>query len=265
MNCQDLKKLIPDYLLGQLDENGNRHLQAHIRGCAECRRELEHLTFLWTKLGVIPEEQPSERLRGRFYAMLEAQRDRGKKRVFLGDWVQGWWPRRPALQFGLAFVLAVLGLTAGLLLRPGGSADRAAVAQLRGEMDRMRNTVAVSLLNQPSAFDRLQGVQWTSRLDRPEAATLESLLVILDSDPNVNVRLAAVEALFLFADSPRVKEGILDSLPRQDSPLVQVALVDLLVSIKEKRALRAFEELNRNKRLVPDVQVRVKESIRTLS
>lgn len=265
MNCPEAQSLIPDFLLGETDDARARDLQDHARRCEACRRELEHLGFLWSKLGVITEEQPGPRLRERFYSMLESRLAPSPRRVSLGDWVRGWWPRRPALQFGLALALAVLGMGAGWLLKPGGSGEEAAFTRLSDELERTRNTVAVSLLNQVSPFDRLQGVQYSAGLSQPDDSTLESLLSILDSDPSVSVRLAAVEALFLFSDRPRVKEGILAALPRQDSPLVQVALVDLLVGIKEKRALHSLEELIRNKELEPDVQSRIRRGIQTLS
>jgi hypothetical protein len=44
-----------------------------------------------------------------------------------------------------------------------------------------------------------------------------------------------------------------------------VALVDLLVGIKEKRALRALEELIQNKELEPDVHRRIQRGIQALS
>jgi len=264
MNCQEARSRIPDRLMGELPDGEARDLQAHVGRCDACRRELEHLSFLWTKLGVLPEERPSERLRGRFYGMLEAKMKHEKKRVSLADWIRGWWPQRPALQLAMMLLVAAAGLGAGFLIRPAPPAGDE-VARLRGEVDAMRNTVAVSLLNQASAIDRLSGVQWTSRIPQPDDSTLETLLDILETDPNVNVRLAAVDALFLFSDRPQVKEGIVAVLPGQDSPLVQVALVDLLVGIKEKRALRAFEELIRNKKLVPDVKNRVEQGIRTLT
>ena len=33
-------------------------VQAHILGCQACREDLEDLTVVWAKLGVLPEEQP---------------------------------------------------------------------------------------------------------------------------------------------------------------------------------------------------------------
>ena len=57
---------------------------------------------------------------------------------------------------------------------------------------------------------------------------MEALLESVRNDPNVNVRLVALEALARQIDSPRVRAGLIDSLPRQDSPMLQVALAEIL-------------------------------------
>jgi HEAT repeat protein len=57
---------------------------------------------------------------------------------------------------------------------------------------------------------------------------LSALLTAVKEDPNVNVRLAAIDALGSVVERPNVQKSLVDSLPRQDSPMVQIALVDLL-------------------------------------
>ena len=56
----------------------------------------------------------------------------------------------------------------------------------------MRQLVTLSLLQQQSAGDRLQGVNWSYRVEQPDTAVLAALLTTVNHDPNVNVRLAAV-------------------------------------------------------------------------
>ncbi len=72
MNCPEIKEMFPDYLIGDLEQKKTLMVQAHLTDCAECRSELEGISDVWTKLGVLPEEQPQESLRTRFYTMLEA-------------------------------------------------------------------------------------------------------------------------------------------------------------------------------------------------
>ena len=128
----------------------------------------------------------------------------------------------------------------------------------------MRQTAALSLLSQPSASDRLQGISYSTAVHNPNVKTLAALVNTLNNDPNPNVRLAAVEALYLFRNQPGVKESLLDSLAVQSSPLVQVALIDLLVEIREQRAAEALKALIKNAKLDPDVKKLAEQGIKQL-
>ena len=81
----------------------------------------------------------------------------------------------------------------------------------------------------------------------------------------MNVRLAAVEALYLFHDHPKVKKGLIDSLSRQSSPMVQAALIDLMVSIRERRAVDALKSLLEQEDLNPEIKDRAEKGIQRLS
>lgn len=87
----------------------------------------------------------------------------------------------------------------------------------------------------------------------------------LDDDSNVNVRLAAVDALYLFYDQPEVKEHILGTLAKQDSPLIQAALIDLLVGIRERLAVESLQHLLQDKNLNPQVKQKAVQGIQQLS
>ncbi len=270
MNCQQFRAHIPDYLLGVLDPVEQEGIQEHAAACPACRAELESLSAVWTKLGVMPEELPGEGLRTRFYSMLEAYkqgmehapRNLGWKSLLSGWW-QKFWPQRPALQFGITLLLVATALTAGYFLR-GEAAHRADIASLRREVNGTRQMLAVSLLEQPAASKRLYGVNLSTRTDSPNAETLKALLFALENDPSVNIRLAAVDALYLFRNDPVVREGILNALDGQESPLVQIALIDLIVSLREERAAAALKHFIRSKDLIPDVRLRAEEGMQRI-
>jgi HEAT repeat protein len=113
--------------------------------------------------------------------------------------------------------------------------------------------VAVSLLQQSSAAERLRGVSWSHRIDQPGDDVLSALLDALRHDGNVNVRLAAIDALRQSNQSNRVREGLIDAIGHQSSPLVQIELIDALVDLRERRsrdALKALVENDRTERAV---------------
>ncbi len=260
MNCTIIKERIADYLTGDVDEATQKEIQSHIADCPGCREELESLSAVWAKLGVVPQEQPSPELRGRFYTMLqEYKRDHERNSVRTPESKAGsrralrFGLRRPAFSFGFSLLLLVLGLAAGYYLTTGRQ-NGGQISRLNQEVQDMRQMVAISLLSQPSTTARLEGVSWSSQVQNPDQKTLQALFETLNSDPNTNVRLAAVDALYLFRARPQVMDNLIQSLSRQTSPLVQVALIDLLVEIRERRAADALRLLIQNKKLNPSVK-----------
>ncbi len=98
----------------------------------------------------------------------------------------------------------------------------------------MRQMVALSLLQQQSASERLRGVSYAVQAPPNDTEVLSALLKTVNQDPNVNVRLQAVDALRQFGSSPVTRTAIAQSIAKQDAPLVQIQLIDLLVDLKDK-------------------------------
>lgn len=272
MTCDKIRENFADFLAADLDEKTLREIRAHLTGCSPCRTELETLSAIWTKLGVLPQEQPGPAVREKFYGTLEAymagmegEKSRPGVGRALAHTAACLLPRRPVYQAALALALLAVGLGGGFWLggrRPG---IRTEVASLRQEVGDMRQTVALSLLREPSSSDRLMGVSWAENVRQPGRPTLDALMQTLNEDPSVNVRLAAVDALYLFAGQPGVKQGLVTSLASQRSPLVQVALIDLLVSVREKRAVEALKALAANEKLEPGVRKKAESGVKELS
>src|SRR5579862_910681 len=244
MNCDQVKEHIADYLAGTLDPAAAEELDEHFARCSACKQETAALSETWEMLGVLQQEQPSTSLRSRFYQSLEAYQQGlaaaaapapAKRRFF--DW--GW--------YGWAWstALLVLGIGAGqwLGVRGRGQAD---LARLQDEVHNMRQMVTLSLLTQQSASERLRGVDYSFRVDQSDTQVLKALLHAVNYDPNVNVRLAAVDALRKFSSSPSVRGTLDQSLMKQESPMVQLALIDLIVDMRDKTAAPSLASLERS-------------------
>ena len=102
-------------------------------------------------------------------------------------------------------------------------------------------------------------------MQRPNNEVLTALLNTVKYDSNVNVRLAAVDALHQFADEPIVRQGLIEALRMQDSPLVQIALIDLMVEIRERRAIDVLKRLRREQELNDAVKQRAEWGLKQLS
>ena len=269
MKCNRMDELLPDYLLGDTDETTKAEVRSHLEECAGCREEVESLDFVWRKLSAWPEEKAPEGMRARFHGMLEGYKEgllqpSRRWRARASSWAQGFSPGRLAFQAGLALVFLIVGLTSGYLLSVKGRGN-VELAELRTELHHMRQLVALSLLQQQSASERLQGVSWSSRMTSPDEKVISALLDALSYDPNTNVRLASVDALSNFSDRADVRQGLIRALTRQNSPLVQIALIDLMVQIRERQSATALRQLAEDETMHQVVRQRAERGLRELS
>jgi hypothetical protein len=265
MTCEKTQEKYADYLTGDLDATGRADVQSHIAACAGCREDLENLTVVWAKLGVLPEEQPGDAVRSRFYAMLDETKgkleaEKKETRPRFAEWITF---RRPVFAASFSAFLLLVGLGVGRLL-DGGPAGADQYARLSREIQGMRQQVALSLLSRPSATERIQGIGYSTEVKNPDETTLAALFEAVDTDPNPNVRLAAVEALYLFRDKPGVRDSLVKSLAVQAYPLVQVALIDFLVEIREARAVEALKSLIEAGELTPEVKKRAEQGLKQM-
>lgn len=246
MSCEGFEERLAAYVSGGMAAGDKEAMEHHLSACEACRLQSERMTSAWEAMEDWPEEEPSPALRSRFYAMLENERLRESERTHWSErverWLSGIWPRRPVVQFGFSVVLLAVGLFLGSRFQVGFHRN-GEMARLRQEITDMRQMVSLSLMRQASSSERLRGIGYTAGIDQPSESLLNNLLITLNSDPSVNVRLAAVDALLLFSDRPGVRDALVASLNEQTSPMVQISLIDLLVQIQEKKSLEALRNL----------------------
>jgi hypothetical protein len=246
MTCDEARKYFADAWRDDLDEQSERDFQAHLESCPACRSEAGQLRDMWDLLGAMPRPEPDAGLRTDFYSSLrEWQRRDSERRAPL------WWARHPAFQAIAAVLLIAMGIGIG---RFAGGHEENKFTELQQEVKDMRQMVTLSLLQQQSASDRLKGVSWAYRVDKSDQDVREALLQALKSDPNENVRLAAVDALRKFGHSPEARTGLEQALGQQRSPLVQVAILDELVDMRSKSSIQTVDGLLREPELNPAVR-----------
>jgi hypothetical protein len=139
------------------------------------------------------------------------------------------------------------------------------MAQMKSQVQNLRAMVALSLLERQSATSRLEGVSWSSRVDRPDSELLSALLGALNHDPNVNVRLSSLDALEKSTHDAAVRKALVDSIPLQDSPLVQIALIDALVRARDNAAATELKKLVHDREINTAVRQRAQWGLERLS
>ena len=269
MKCEECQTNLLDYLTHKLSGETARAVEDHVAGCAACRAELTEVREAWEALGTLPEDEPGPELSAVFYAMLEEAKAeqaragefeaevaraprRERSRGFEG-WLSGWWPRRPAYQFVTALVLLAVGLGIGLGLRPDDGHD-IEVAILQAELDNMRQVLTLALVNQTASGDRLAAVNSIRKDEKATQPAVDALVFTLKSDPNVNVRLAAVDALSGFLDRASVRDEMNRSIVTQTSPMVQVSIIEALSGAEDEQLLQTLRSIAQDEQADPLVR-----------
>ena len=262
MECEQVRQQLTDFLISVDDPEVREHLEC----CAACREEAASLERVWSGLARIPAAAPnSAAMRARFASMLEGYehgRDGANASARwdrMNGWLARWWPRQPLVQLAAAAALLVLGVAVGRAGRPAPAPDD--IASVRSELREMRQMVTLTLMQQQSASDRLKGVTWSSTLEQPGSEVVSALLDTLLHDPNVNVRLASIDALARFADEQQVRLGAVDALQSASSPMVQIALIDFVVGVRETNSIETLKKIAADPALNEVVRVRASQGL----
>lgn len=268
MTCEEITGLLADYLQGGMAAEESARVREHIEQCAACREDVA----MWQKLEAVPDEKPSAELSSRFNTMLESYqqgrwekaqlaREHGK---FLDLKALVTWARTPAFSVAWAAVLVIGAFFAGRYLdRDHNSTEQ--LTQLRQELRNTQQLMVVSMLRQQSASERLQGVSYSRREGDVDPKVMDALLRTLRYDSSVDVRLAALDVLSRYGNRPEVHQGLVEALQGQQSPLVQLSLIDVLVEQHSSGTADELKQLETNPKLDPSVRKRVQWGIQQLS
>ncbi len=208
---------------------------------------------LWSDLQRLPQEVPSQRLRRRFYEELEhADRSLHRRRRWFG------WITAPGLAAAMGCLF--VGVMVGLLLRTAPSADHTQLAQLQQQVTILNRNLVLDRLENDSASKRLLGVIEASDLAGHDPEITRALLDRAVDDRVHSVRSAAIDAIGPRLGTPAVGDELMASLEKAESPLVQLALADLVLRYGNPMQLEQLLDLSDRGLLHPDVAKHVKSS-----
>ncbi|MEZ0610844.1 zf-HC2 domain-containing protein [Fibrella sp. WM1] len=274
--CQTTQRQLPDWLSGELPAPDRVSFDAHVANCPDCQQEVAALQQIWQQLGnrasvTVPE--PGPQVRTQFYAMLEqfeAEQPTAPSGTLAR--LKSWWRQQTAVvwlpRLAYSLLLVSVGILTGYWFQGRQRPDvayRQQIDTLSAQVQEMRQMMMLSLLENPSATERLRAVSYTKEINEVDGHVIDALLMTLNNDPNVNVRLVTLEALADLAHDPRVREGLVQSLTKQESPLVQVALADVMVKLQEKRSLKPMRQLLQQPNTNDLVKSKLEQTIKELS
>jgi hypothetical protein len=266
MNEKKRIRLITEYLLNKNARDKNK-MRAFLIESGVKEDELREFEQLTGQLSTLPHREPSEKMKADFYRKLEEYKSvisQKESHIYsLRNMPEE--IRLPGLVRRLAYA-AVLLVLAGLALYWYRSEMRYKnqVNSMISEMQDMQKTMMLTLLRQPSPTDRLKAINISNRMNNADDKIIDALLNTLNNDQNVNVRLMAVEALCNYVNNPRVRIGLIQSIVMQESPIVQVALADVMVLLQEKRSVSELKKLLERNNIDKNVETKLKNSIELL-
>ncbi|MGC3946222.1 MAG: HEAT repeat domain-containing protein [Chryseolinea sp.] len=250
MEREKLETLLIDYIDGKLSPEERRMVeQEHLQRNEDTYKLYEQLKEVMQAMNRSSQLEPSMNLRSNFDRVLQnelAVNTRGKAVWFT-----------PAFYRAAAAValLAVAGAVGFLINEQRQHAARLAEAQ--AEILRTKKEMMDLLGNQNSASQRLRGatVAYNDITEAHADADIVKVLIrTMNEDENSNVRLAAIEALAKFNEQPHVRQALISALPSQKDPVVQIALIRLLVDMKAKGLQKELEQITTDDSVLPAVK-----------
>jgi hypothetical protein len=143
-----------------------------------------------------------------------------------------------------------------------GDRKRADIAALQREVGGLREVVmTLSLLDHGSVSERLQGVSYGRDSSPDDERIVAALFTRLLEDPSVNVRLAAVEALRPQATRAGRRADLVAAVLRQESPLVELSLIDVLLESSAPGNRAELENLSVHPKLDPAIRAYLRDRL----
>ena len=239
MEREKLESLLIDYIDNKLNSVDRIQVEKELVNNAEAYRLYEELKEVMQLMDRSARLDPSGALKENFIEMLgkESAAQRSAKVVAF----------KPAFyRVAAAVALLVIGGSVGYLISQQNDkrlADIEEKVRIQDEQIRLNNQMMAMLGNDESASQRIQGVNVAMSREKADDEVVKALVKLMNEDPNSNVRLAALEALSKFIAESAVRKHIINSLPQQKDPVVQIALIQLLVKIREKGVVDDLQDI----------------------
>lgn len=258
-----------DELIGQMEQEGFgihqlNQLKTKHPNCAD---QLQINYDLWNNLEALETPIPRPEMSIDFYKKLNEYSvqntvvNTSKKSIW--DNIKEWnFGASPQLGWALGIGLFIFGFFAGQLFQSNGQQEQINI--LAEEIGDLKKKKEFNVNLAQSVSGRMKDIQFVRQMKSPNAKILQALNQALCNDPNINVRLSAIESLMHFLDEPDVMTILIKAIPQQTSPIVQLELAEVMIQLEEKRSAGAWKELLESGELEIDVKMQLEETLEVL-
>lgn len=258
--------LVLEYLEGSLNREKLDRFRRLISDGEIDVNELHEMEMLYNRMESADEPDPGPALKSRFYTMLEREmleREIQNERRSAFEQLVGWFRRQDSsygLKISYSAGIFLVGVLFGVLFTQDSSRDEQ-IDNLTSEVSEVREMMMITLLENSSPFDRLKAVNISQEISTADDRVIGALLQTLNNDTNVNVRIAAVNALVGHGTNPLARSGLIESIAGQSSPGVQITLADAMLALQERQSVGEFEKLLERNGLDDNVRYKIENTI----
>jgi hypothetical protein len=242
MNKEELESLLIDYIDGKLNAVDKHKVEQELMKNAASYKLYQQLKTVIQTMAQSAPFEPTHRMRTSFDAMLAsevAQAPKAKTVLF------------SPVVYKVAAAFAFLVLSAGLFyMFERNREQRNEIARIKAEHAKLVAMIG----NTYSPAQRILGVKAAYNSGSPDEQIVSILVNTMDNDPNSNVRMAAIEGLSRFYHDPQVRKALIRSLSTQSDPVVQITLIQVVVSLNDKGALEPLQQIIGNDEILPVVK-----------
>ena len=269
MNNESLDNKILDYISGNMQETALVTFETVLKHDVALKNEVKEAQaayLLFASMDSQDMPEPEQSMDDGFYQMLDFEIK--KRQQF---WIHSFkkmglllQPLKPVL-FGSAML--VVGIFIGNFYT---STHFKAITTnsenrlLAEKNTQMQELAVVSMLQLPSVSKRLQAVSLVENINTVDNLVVKALFNTLNNDSNINVRLAVLYTLSQFSNTTQVREGLVNAIIHQDSPMVQIAIADLMLNLQESRAIKPFKKLLESDALIKPARERITHTVNQL-
>jgi len=262
-NCEQIQALLIDFVDKTLDREKTREVRQHLESCKQCRDEADILVVLFGEMEKVENQMPDASLSQNFHAMLEAEKEKSGKVVKKQQPEHFNWFYSYFGQIAAAITILLTGMFIGSMLN-GSGRHNTEVAEIKKEMYHMKEMLILSKLSQPVASERMIAASYLDDVSKPDEEVLKALIKTMNTDQNSNVRMAAMNALTKFKNESLVADALVESLALQTDPIIQISLINILVKMRDNRAVDQMKQIIDNNNTNQSVKKLAEEGILTL-
>lgn len=235
MEKERLEALLIEYIDGTISAVDKKVVEQLLTSSEEAKKLYEQLQRVLTSMNYASELEPSASLKESFNQLLEREiaAEKKSKVVFF----------TPSFyKVAAAVTLLVVGSGIGYWVNKNLDREQE-LAEIKRALEENKNMMMALLSNEQSASQRMTGVTVAYQLPKADDEIITTLAKVMNEDPNTNVRMAALEALSKFHQEPKVRKVLIESLKTQKDPVVQIALIQIMVTMKEKGVIKDLERM----------------------